>query len=276
MSNSLVNRLEGGSLVFLKLGGSLITDKARPRTLRADVLRRLVAEITQALASDPDLHILLGHGSGSFGHVPARKWGTRQGVHSAEEWGGFVEVYREADLLNRLVMDALADQDLPAIAISAHSAVLAEEGRVVAWDTALIQDALQERLLPVVYGDVVFDRAIGGTILSTEDLFAHLASRLRPTRILLAGIEPGVWADYPACTELVPAITTASISSVLATLEGSAATDVTGGMASKVLENLELVKLNPNLEVVIFSGLQAGNLEKVLAGATLGTVIRAV
>ena len=37
----------------------------------------------------------------------------------------------------------------------------------------------------MIYGDVVFDRLLGGTILSTEDLFAHLAAHLQPARLLV-------------------------------------------------------------------------------------------
>ncbi len=61
-------------------------------------------------------------------------------------------------------------------------------------------------MLPVVHGDVAFDEALGGTILSTEDVFAFLAEHLSPTRILLAGIEAGVWEDFPARTKLVKQI----------------------------------------------------------------------
>ena len=56
-------------LIFLKLGGSLLTDKTGTEALRADTLQRLAAEIAAARAADPQLRLVLGHGSGSFGHV---------------------------------------------------------------------------------------------------------------------------------------------------------------------------------------------------------------
>ncbi|MFN2297565.1 MAG: uridylate kinase, partial [Anaerolineales bacterium] len=74
--------------VFLKLGGSLITEKGRARTARPDVLRRLADEIAQARNASPDLQIVLGHGSGSFGHTVAQQFGTAGGVRTAEEWRG--------------------------------------------------------------------------------------------------------------------------------------------------------------------------------------------
>jgi isopentenyl phosphate kinase len=44
---------------------------------------------------------------------------------------------------------------------------------------------------------------LGGTILSTEDLFTYLAGLLHPEQILLAGNEPGVWADFPKNSRLL-------------------------------------------------------------------------
>lgn len=260
-------------LCFIKLGGSLITEKDKPHTPRPQVIARLAAEIAHARQTNPNLQILLGHGSGSFGHVPARKYGTRQGVHSAEGWLGFVEVWREASQLNRLVMDALAEAGLPTISFPPSASVWVEGGQVQNWDLQPLQAALQAGLLPVVFGDVVFDRKWGGTILSTEDLFRHLAYQLRPARILLAGIEAGVYVDYPTCTRYLPEITPDNFKEVRQFLSGSAATDVTGGMLSKVEQSLEMVVRLPGLEVLVFTGEEAGNLASALEGQPLGTRI---
>ena len=101
----------------------------------------------------------------------------------------------------------------------------------------------------------------------------HLARQLHPRRILLAGIDAGVWADFPACTQLIPEITPQNWEVVAASLGGSAATDVTGGMQSKVRAMLALAAEIPGLEISIFSGDQPGNLVAALRGASLGTRI---
>lgn len=261
-------------LVFLKLGGSLITEKNRAHTARWEVITRLAQEIAAACQASPSLRLLLGHGSGSFGHVAAHRYGTRQGVHSQEQWQGFVEVWKEARALNQVVMEALHAAGLPAVALPASASVLAEEGRMVSWDVRPIQSALEAGLLPVVYGDVIFDRVRGGTIFSTEDLFACLAPELNPRRLLLAGLEPGVWADYPVCQQLVGVITPASYGEIASSIIGSAATDVTGGMAAKVAQALSWVQQVQGLEVMIFSGDVPGAVRSALAGETLGTRIK--
>lgn len=263
------------NLQFLKLGGSLITDKTRPGSARLDVIRRLVKEIHNALHQSPEMRLVLGHGSGSFGHVPAMKYGTRDGVSTPEQWGGFLEVWREAAALNRIVVDALREEDLPAITFSPSAGITTHDHQVLQWNLAPLRSALGEGMLPVVYGDVVFDLKIGGTILSTEDLFDHLVRNLAPTRVLIAGREQGVWEDYPDCTRIVPEITQQNLSSIQEAISGSAATDVTGGMLSKVTQSIKMVQDNPDLEVLIFSGEKSGWLEEALLGASRGTVIRA-
>jgi len=265
--------------IFLKLGGSLITDKAVPRTPRPDVLRRLAQEIAEAREANPALRLLLGHGSGSFGHVPAHQYGTRQGVCTPEQWRGFAEVWRQANALNRLVVDVLYEAELPVVSFPPSASVTARDGQVAAWDITPLQAALEAGLLPVVQGDVIFDTVRGGTILSTEEIFEHLARHLHPARLLLAGIEPGVWETYPprldgASAGIVPEINPENFSEVLPGLGGARVADVTGGMASKVGQMLALVQALPGLEVLIFSGLKPGLVREVLLGGMEGTKIR--
>ncbi len=267
--------LTSSSLVFLKLGGSLITDKSQAHTPRADVLRRLAAEIASARTQHPGLRLLLGHGSGSFGHVSGQKYGTRQGVRTAEQWLGFTEVWEDASDLHRLVIEALHRAGLPALSFPPSASVIARDGQVLSWDLAPLRSALAAGLLPVVYGDVVFDTARGGTILSTEDLFAHLALDFNPARVLLAGLEPGVWADFPTNTRLLAEITPQAFLQAGGALQGSAAVDVTGGMAAKVAQMLELCRQIPGLQARIFSGETPGMVEQALSGRDVGTLVRA-
>jgi isopentenyl phosphate kinase len=261
------------NLFFLKLGGSLITDKTHPHTPRLEVLARLAGEIAAARQANPAMKLLIGHGSGSFGHVPASIYGTRQGVHTSEEWQGFIEVWKEAAALNHLVVEALFSVGLPAIALPASAGVVTSDGQVSAWNLAPLFSALQAGLLPVIYGDVIFDQRRGGTILSTEDLFEYLAPQLHPQRLLLAGLEEGVWEDFPTCTQLIPQINPQNFSLIAQALGGSAAVDVTGGMESKVRQMLSLVEGNPGLEVWIFSGQKSGNVCQALSGKVVGTRI---
>src|SRR5215207_11554757 len=67
-------------LIFLKLGGSLITDRTQPYTPRLDIIEDVALQISAALQDYPDLRLVIGHGSGSFGHVAASEYHTRDGL----------------------------------------------------------------------------------------------------------------------------------------------------------------------------------------------------
>ena len=112
-------KIQNTDLIFLKLGGSLITEKATPRCARLDLIARLVTEIKQTKSRIRDLSLVLGHGSGSFGHFPAQKYGTRRGVGSLDGWQGFAEVWYEAATLNWILMDNLHTAGLPGIGAAA-------------------------------------------------------------------------------------------------------------------------------------------------------------
>jgi isopentenyl phosphate kinase len=260
-------------LVFLKLGGSLITDKARARTPRPDVLARLAGEIAQARRETPGLQLLLGHGSGSFGHIEAQKFGTANGVSTGAEWAGFAAVWAAADRLNRLVIDALTTAGVPVLRIAPSSCAMLDDGRLTEFVTEPVRRALESGLVPVVYGDAVFDRTRGGGIASTEMVFGRLARSFHPRRILLAGIERGVFSDYPARQTVIPRIGSSEREGLRERVGGSEHTDVTGGMLSKVLSMLALVGEEKELGVLVFSGEEKGNIRRALLGGDVGGTV---
>lgn len=261
-------------LYFLKLGGSLITDKNIAHTVRSKVLERLSKEITAAVQEDPDIQLIIGHGSGSFGHVAGNQYGTVDGVKTLEQWKGFIKVWNEARALNQIVVDSLSNAGLPIISFPPSASVICENKKIVNWDIDPIKAALDHRLVPLTQGDVVFDLQLGGTILSTEELLVYLANFLHPKRILLAGIEEGVWDDYPVCMRLLNHITPQTIIDHSSNLGRSQAIDVTGGMSQKVNLMISLIKNNPEIQALIFCGEKPGAIYRALLGDNPGTIIR--
>ena len=259
-------------ITLLKLGGSLITDKNKPHTARPEVIRRLAREIKES-RTDSENPLIIGHGSGSFGHMPAKKYNTRNGVYNKKDWAGFAEVHAEATALNHIITDILREEGLQILSFVPMDSVRADNSIISTWDTSSIKQALANNLIPVVFGDTVFDDALGGTILSTEDLFVHLCSEFdEKPNILLAGLEEGVWRDYPMNTTLIREI--AADEADESFISGSASIDVTGGMREKVRLMKSLVREGKANEAVIFSGEIPGNLYKALYGQETGTCIK--
>jgi isopentenyl phosphate kinase len=264
-------------MIFLKLGGSLITDKTRENMPRPEVIARLAREIAAHLQERGKAEpLLIGHGSGSFGHAAARKYGTRDGVRADADWRGFAEVSVVAARLNRLVADALHDAGVPVVSAPPSASARCEDGRIVAMDTRLIRAALDHGLVPLVQGDVALDTARGGTIVSTEEVFAYLAGEFPVTHILLAGETEGVYGHAPeAPGDIIECITPQNWETLRGGVGGSRGADVTGGMASKVRDMLALVSARAGLTALIFSGLEEGNVARALRGELIGTLVRA-
>lgn len=248
-------------LTLIKIGGSLITDKTTDKTFRAEVAQRLAKEIAQIYQDAPHIQMIIGHGSGSFGHVEANRYNTINGANNAEDWLGFTKVAHAAAQLNQLIMDMLQQQNLPAWRIQPSASAIASHKKLIHMDLTPLELALRQRLIPVIHGDVGLDREQGCTILSTETIFDYLALRLPVQSIVLLGEVEGV---YGAQKRLIPHITRANFEEIRTALGGSRGVDVTGGMANKVQSMLDLACSKENLSIHIINGLQAGNLSDLL------------
>jgi isopentenyl phosphate kinase len=260
-------------LTFIKLGGSLITDKRQERAYRPEVAARIAGEIAAAQARSPELQVLVGNGSGSFGHVSAKRHGTMQGVASAEQWRGFAEVATVASEIGQLVAQTLQDAGVHVWRIQPSASALALDGRLAHMDLSPIRAALAHGLTPLVHGDVALDSVRGGTIISTETIFFYLAQHLPVSQVLLLGEVPGV---YDASGSVIAEITPANLPDVENALGGSAGTDVTGGMETKVRDMVALVQARPAMTIRILDGREPGLLQATLLGeAKPGTVIHA-
>jgi len=266
-------------IVLLKLGGSLITDKRRPDTVRPDVLARLAGEIAAAWGdgsrNDPGScrGLVLGHGSGSFGHAAAARAGVHLGLRNGDRsrLAGISATQERAAALHRMVLDALRDAGLAPFSIAPSSALVTAAGEPAHFAAEPVALALRAGLLPVVYGDVVMDRERGCAICSTESTLLALdqalerdggRDRFRVRHALWAGATPGV---LDAAGEPIASLTPAGADGALAAAHGAAGTDVTGGMLHRVEAAVELA--SRGVESLIFDGRAPGALARALTAA---------
>ena len=265
-------------LVFVKLGGSVITDKTRAAKALPERIGRLAGEIRAAQDARPDLAMVLGHGSGSFGHTVGQKYGIHRGIDRGQSWWGYAETAAAAARLNRIVTDILLTAGVPVVSIQPSATARCCKGELKELTLYPIRQALEHALVPLLYGDVALDDSQGCTIVSTEQVLAYLAQHLRPARIVMVGRVDGVYDRDPlrdAEARPLRRITPDSFPQVRSQLGGSHATDVTGGMLTKVSEMVSLVAQGCTERVHLISGLRKGALTRVLLDAqhSQGTMI---
>jgi isopentenyl phosphate kinase len=252
-------------VLLIKLGGSLITDKRRPETARAGEIARLAAELAAGLprARERGLAVVVGHGSGSFGHVAADRHRLAGGLADPAQLPGVGVTQARAAALHRLVLDAFAAAGLAAFSVAPSSAAVAD-GETVRLDAEPVALALAAGLLPVLYGDVVMHRQRGVAICSTERAFAALAAALpahgwRASAALWLGDTAGL---LDAVGRTVPEVAPGRPPAVPA--GGAAGTDVTGGMAHRLATALALAEAG--VESWLADGAVPGLLGAFLAG----------
>lgn len=258
------------ALTLLKLGGSLLTDKSRPETDRPEVLARLAQEIAAAF---PRLEegLILGHGSGSFGHVAAEQYGIHRGLKEPRQRLGVAITQRQAAELHHRVIDALIEAlrgaDTAPYSIAPSSMFVTAGGQPISLEIRPLVRVLKAGLIPVLYGDLVMDWDCGCAIASTELVFRALAEALTQTgrrirRILWLGETAGVWDTEG---EIIPRITPATAEKRLDAVGGSAGTDVTGGMRHRVETALMLAREH-GIASWIGDGREPGLLRRALEG----------
>jgi len=239
-------------LIFVKLGGGLITNKKKPYTPNLEIIKQLSNEIAEARKKN-NFYLLIGHGSGSFGHTSAKKYKTKEGFIRKNSKYGFCVVHKDAFWLNKIVIDHLLQAKVSAFSISPSSCFIHEEKRDIVWIKP-IKKILEFNIVPVIYGDTIVDTQKGCTIFSTEKLFYILASKLKPKRIIIVDKVKGVYTDDPLKNkkaEFIPKITKSNWRFIKNYLKKSDGIDVTGGMIHKVEESIKIAK--KKIEVLIIN-----------------------
>jgi len=214
----------------LKLGGSVITHKEEPET----VDRETLGALAEAVAEHGPGDLAVVHGAGSFGHHHADAHGvtTTEGTADAV---AVREIHGAMKRLNGAVLDALAARGVPAVPVHPLSVARRDEAGALTHPLAAVETLLGEGFVPVLHGDVIAHAGRGATILSGDEVVVELARGLGADRVGLCSAVPGVLDDDGAVIDRIE-----SFEAVAEHLGGSAATDVTGGMAGKVRRLLAL------------------------------------
>ena len=260
--------LEEGPVV-LKLGGSAITFKEEFRKPDLKTIRRLAHEIAVSGVRD----LIVVHGGGSFGHPLADKYGINKGFRHEGQLRGLAETHLAMEELNRLVVEALLDEGLPAVPLPPIACFTTRAGRISGAFLQPLRAVMGLGAIPVLYGDVVLDELEGFRILSGDQIAAYLALNLRASRVVLALAVDGVFTKDPTShpdAELLEVLRVEELSRIEA--GGSPVIDVTGGMKNKLVEMVPVARAG--IPVFFTNARRPGNLLKALVGEkTRGTLL---
>ncbi|MGP3668131.1 MAG: isopentenyl phosphate kinase [Candidatus Bathyarchaeota archaeon] len=262
------------SLKVLKLGGSAITDKAKPCYVKLNVLKRVVKEIAEA----KQYPLVIVHGGGSFGHPLAEKYKLNVGFKGEWQVEGFVKTHQAMMSLNKIVVDMLIKEGVNAASIQPSAFLLTRKGRVTFFKGEVLRRMLKLKIVPVLYGDVVIDKDKGFTILSGDQLVAKIALTFKAERIVLACDVDGVYTSNPKIdkkAEMFRVLDLKQLKKLVKAGEKKSTvkiSDVTGEMLGKLLEVVKPVKAG--VKVYVVNALKPGRIFDALTkDSVYGTLI---
>jgi len=262
-------------LAIIKIGGSLITNKAQPFTLNQKNLQVIVNEIALIKKNRPDLRLILINGNGSFGHNTAHQFGTHHGFEDERGRLGFCLLQKDTAQLNRILVNRLVESQIPAISFAPSNVFWAENQQYFYQNLHILENYLQRNFVPVLYGEAILDLKLNSTVISSDIILSLLAryfahhQQFKINKLINAGNYPGVLDDKQ---QIIPKINNHNFAEISKYFYKSQQIDISGEMETKVRELLKIAQLH--LQTIIIDGSKTGNLQKVLSNEEfVGTVV---
>lgn len=249
------------NLTILKLGGSVITDKAANEGIaNIETISRMADEISGYQGK-----MIIVHGAGSFGHPQAKKY-----VHNSRfDAVGSIITHLSVKSLCKIIVDIFNSHKINAVGIHPMCCMTTSNGRISSMFLNQINLLLEKKIVPVLHGDVVMDTHLGSAVVSGDQIVPYLATHLKASRLGIGSSTDGVLNDN---NETITSINYQNFEKIKHFIKGSENTDVTGGMLGKVQEMLELSE-NTGITSYIFDVRKPGNIKRFLNNEKIGTMI---
>ncbi len=261
----------------MKLGGSLLTDKTQPYSLRVDVLRAVSAEIKACMDQSLVQKLVIVHGVGSYGHPPVIQYKLHKGFIDPSQLLPLSRTQSKVNELRAAITSSLQDEGIPVNLFHTSSIASAKKGRITSMDLNAVKGFLDIGMVPVLGGDMVHDDEMGFSVGSGDQIAAILAKELEATDLVFATDVAGVYDSDPKTVSnarLIPDLSLSRLDELTSTGRGKG--DVSGAMKGKLtaLTTLEH-ELRGGLNITIMSMMERGNLIALLGGAPVeATTIR--
>lgn len=247
-------------MFLIKLGGSVITDKATEGVFKPETVHQLAGELAAARKS-----CILVHGAGSFGHVLAKFHRLNDGLSFPSQTLGFSRTQASVQTLNCHILNALLHHNLPIISLPPHAILTLDDHRLKTMDYGKFETALANGFIPVTYGDVAFDDQLKGSVCSGDLLMRALAAHFKPEKVIFVMDEDGLYTANPKThpdARFIDHITLQELPELSTELDTRA--DVTKGMQGKLETIASIASLG--IDVILLNGNIKNRLHDTLVG----------
>ncbi|TFF68096.1 amino acid kinase [Candidatus Thorarchaeota archaeon] len=258
------------NLTVLKLGGSLLTDKSKPYTLREDVLISVVQEIRQCLDKGLIGSLIVVHGVGSFGHPPVIEHRLHKGFQSPDQ---LLPISKTQTIVNELRMSITKEfqaAEIPVNLFHPSSMVVSNKMQMEDYFLDSLRGYLKLGMVILLGGDMIFDRAMGFSVGSGDQLAGILAKDLGAEHLLFAMDVDGVYDGDPIKDDSAALLTEISLremDEVLRDIDARSGADASGAMRGKLRSLMPLSdRVEEGLQIALLSMIKPGRLSALLEG----------
>lgn len=219
-------------MILIKLGGSIITNKEKPLSVR----RKAIDYLSKSLKKIKEPMIIV-HGGGSYGHY----WSVKYDMHTKErryDPRGVSIVKNSMIELNKIILDSLLKNKLNPYCLPPTDFMFGN--KPIANKIREIQEIAKSGLTPVTFGDALWFGQKKSFILSGDKIMTHLAKILKPKLTIFALNENGLYSDFKS-KKLIYELKDQN------PLISKNKMDVTGGMTRKVEEATKIASKGMNV-----------------------------
>ncbi len=167
-------------ITVLKLGGSLITEKNSPLSIREDVIDNAIKQIIESKSK-----LILVHGGGSYGHPIAKKYSISGGLNPSiqSQVLGLSETHEAMNELNTIIVKKFLQKKQPILSIQPSSTFFKDSRNIFTRSIELVKSCLDLGVLPVFYGDIIFEKRQSFSIISGDQIIFELCKNLNDYKI---------------------------------------------------------------------------------------------
>lgn len=219
-------------MILIKLGGSIITNKEKPLTVRTSTIKRIASHLRKI--REP---FVVVHGGGSFGHY----WSVKYDMHTKPDKynvKGVAVVKNSMIQLNRFVLDSFLESNLRPYCLPPSDFMYGN--KPIFKKVMEIPKIAKTGLIPVSYGDVMWFGKGKFYILSGDKIIGILSKILKPRLAIFVTNVDGVYTDMKTRTLIHEIKREKPITS-------DVKMDVTGGMTRKMEEAANISKLGTSV-----------------------------
>lgn len=255
-------------LYILKIGGSVATYKNKLGVSLRIALLKKIAQIIKSAQKKNAFDLVLLHGAGSAGHQLAHKYNLKSGAgKNSTKWRASFESHSVNQKMDLEIVQVFLLAGLRVVSAHTASIIVQKNKKISKFNLEVIKEALRHNCIPILYGEMVFDEALGMTICSGDVIAPILAKELKAQKILFATDVDGVFDKDPYLHKDAKLLEKLSLSKIRKgkgmKLSESHNIDTTGGLAGKI-RNMDFDHASSLESIEIFNGFEEDNYRKIL------------